>query len=215
MNKAAGSSQQEHPTSPAAKSTPESAGAPLSTADRRFLLHIARSTLDAVLAGRVRPHWETDSPSLLQRRAVFVTLREAASHDLRGCRGETAAHHALVDAVARMAIASAIDDPRFRPVTHDELSRLSIEISALTPMTPIEPDAIEVGTHGLMLIRGRHGGLLLPQVPLEYGWDRGTFLEFLCQKAGLPPGAWAAADAELFGFEAEVWGEDEIASEFN
>ncbi len=108
-----------------------------------------------------------------------------------------------------MAIASATDDPRFLPVTIDELPSLHIEISALTPMEPIHPDAVVVGRHGLMIFKGPRSGLLLPQVPLAYAWNREQYLDALCRKAGLPPGAWSDADVKLYAFEAEVWGEEE------
>ena len=108
-----------------------------------------------------------------------------------------------------MTIAAAVDDSRFVPVTVDELPSLHIEISALTPLAPIRPEEVVVGRHGLLIIRGRFSGLLLPQVPTRYGWDRNEFLAWLCRKAGLAKNDWKAEDAQLFGFEAESWCEDE------
>ena len=96
---------------------------------------------------------------------------------------------------------------RFAPVTLGELPHLRIEISALTPLRPIQPHEVVIGQHGLMIVKGVHTGLLLPQVPLEYDRDREEFLRAVCHKAGLPDDAWQARDAQLFGFAAEMWGE--------
>jgi AmmeMemoRadiSam system protein A len=146
---------------------------------------------------------------LLEPRATFVTLTVARSGELRGCRGEIAARHPLAESVIRMAIASATDDPRFPPVTAGEVPHLHIEISVLTPLEPIAPEAVEVGRHGLYLSLGGRAGLLLPQVPGDYGWSRKQFLAHTCRKAGLPDDAWRHPAAKLYGFECEVFGEEE------
>jgi AmmeMemoRadiSam system protein A len=179
----------------------------LSDIDKQRLLHLARETLEVYLGEGRLPDQSTDSPALLQSRAVFVTLRQRGSGELRGCRGECFARQSLIEAVVNMSIASATDDPRFYPVKPDEVPDLHIEISALTPLKPIEPAEVVVGRHGLMIVKGHHSGLLLPQVPEEQGWSREDFLEGLCRKAGLPQNAWKAHDAQLYGFECEVWGE--------
>jgi AmmeMemoRadiSam system protein A len=106
-------------------------------------------------------------------------------------------------------IASATTDPRFYPVHAEEVEDLHIEISALTPMKPIKPEEVVVGQHGLMISQGFYSGLLLPQVPLEQGWNHDQYLRGLCAKAGLSPNAWKSPDTRLYSFEAEVWGEDE------
>ncbi len=105
-------------------------------------------------------------------------------------------------------IASATADPRFTPVTADELPGLTIEISALDPLLPIEPRDIVLGRHGLMITGERGSALLLPQVALALDWDRREFLEKLCEKAGLDQDAWTAQDLRLYGFEADTWEED-------
>jgi AmmeMemoRadiSam system protein A len=110
--------------------------------------------------------------------------------------------------VSNNAISSATDDPRFPPVTAAEVPYLHIEISVLTPMRPIQPEQVEVGRHGLMITKGPNSGLLLPQVPVEWNWSREEFLDSVCRKAGLPPGTWRDADAELLSFECEVWSEE-------
>ena len=180
----------------------------LSADDKAELLRLAREALELYLREESFPVADSPSSAMAQPRATFVTLRDRATQDLRGCRGETVARQPLVESVMHMAVASATDDPRFPPVAADEVADLHIEISALTPMTPITPDEIEVGRHGLLIRKAGRSGLLLPQVPLPYGWNREQFLAALCQKAGLPDNAWRFADAELYGFECEVWEED-------
>lgn len=190
-----------------ARGTPMANSEELTSEDKETLLHVARQTLTEYLGTGKRPALSTQSPALLAPRATFVTLRVRQTDELRGCRGEIAARMPLIESVQNNAISSAVDDPRFMPVTADEVPRLHIEISVLTPMRPIQPQDVEVGRHGLMIAKGRHSGLLLPQVPVEQGWDRETFLQGLCHKAWLPDNAWKDKDAQLFGFEAIVFGE--------
>jgi AmmeMemoRadiSam system protein A len=180
----------------------------LSDEDKETLLHLARQTLvDFLEAGRT-PDCVTDSPALLEQRATFVTLTVRDTGDLRGCRGEVVARQQLIESVVNMAVASATDDPRFPPVTLAEVAGLHIEISMLTPLESIQPDDVVVGKHGLMISKGRLSGLLLPQVPVEWKWGREEFLDSVCRKAGLPSDTWSDPDAQLFGFECEVWGEE-------
>lgn len=181
----------------------------LSPEDKQTLLALARETLDTHLGGGRYPPHRTASPALLAPGAVFVTLRRRGTNELRGCRGEVVARRPLVEAVQRTVVASALDDPRFPPVTLDEIAELHIEISALTPLKPIRAEEVVVGRHGLMISQRGRAGLLLPQVPVEQGWDRLTFLRWTCWKAGLPEEAWTSPDAELKGFECVVWGETE------
>ena len=146
-------------------------------------------------------------PALLADGACFVTLWQGEHGSLRGCRGEVAAHQPLIRSVAHMALAAALDDPRFRPLTAAEVPGLLIEISVLTPLEPIKPEAVEIGRHGLLLARGSHRGLLLPEVAVEHHMDAETFLDALCWKAGLPDGAWRDPAAALWAFETEAWEE--------
>jgi AmmeMemoRadiSam system protein A len=106
-----------------------------------------------------------------------------------------------------MAVASATEDGRFDPVTEAELAGLRIEISALGPLEPIRPEDVEVGRHGLLISYGSRRGVLLPQVPVEQGWDRETFLAHTCWKAGLPEDTWRRPGVELLGFTATVFSE--------
>ncbi len=148
-----------------------------------------------------------DLPSLRAPGAAFVTLRVRATDDLRGCIGEMIARRPLIDAVRSMAVAAATRDTRFPRVQADELPSLRIEVSRLTPMVPISPQAVEVGRHGLLLRAGGRSGVLLPQVPTAWGWNLDQYLTALCAKAGLPDDAVSWQDAELLAFEAEVWAE--------
>jgi AmmeMemoRadiSam system protein A len=181
----------------------------LSQQDKHVLLTLARETLTAHLSGRGMPAYRAVSPALLAPRATFVTLRRKDNGELRGCRGERVARRPLIESVMHMTIASAVDDPRFEPVRLHEVPGLHIEISALTPPVPIRPEDVVVGRHGLTIIAGNAAGLLLPQVPTAYGWNREQFLRAVCEKAGLAPDAWQKSWVRLEAFEAEVWGEPE------
>ena len=109
-----------------------------------------------------------------------------------------------------MAAAAAPQDPRFPPLDATDLERAHIEISVLTPLEKVDaPDQIQVGVHGLFIKKEFYSGLLLPQVPVEWRWDRDTFLQQTCRKAGLPPDAWMDPKTEIFRFSAEVFGEEE------
>lgn len=148
-------------------------------------------------------------PPLDRPLGAFVTIHLGA--ELRGCLGRVTADWAVGRTVAHLAEAVADSDPRFHPVTRDELDQLLIEISLLTPEREAAADAVEVGRHGLIIESRGHRGLLLPQVAVEHGWDRTTFFRQACLKAGLPPDAWLA-DARLYVFEAEVFGEPPLVS---
>jgi uncharacterized protein len=181
------------------------------TADtKRTLLRLARAAVACKLAGGPPPAWDRNDPALASFGAAFVTFRQRATGELRGCRGELEARRPVAESVLEGATAAALRDPRFAPVTATELPTLDIEISVLTPMVPATPDDVEPGRHGVLIRDGARGGLLLPQVATEQRWDREQLLRGVCQKAGLPPDAWQRSpDAALFVFEAEVWGEDE------
>lgn len=113
----------------------------------------------------------------------------------------------LYRVVQEMAVSAATSDPRFPPLTAEELSQIRIEISILSPLRRItDPQQIEVGTHGLMIFKDGRQGVLLPQVPVEQGWNREQFLQGLCQKAGLPASCWREG-ATLYAFTASVFGE--------
>jgi AmmeMemoRadiSam system protein A len=133
---------------------------------------------------------------------AFVTLYKG--EELRGCLGHLEADRPLAQVVADMAVAAASDDPRFPPVSADEVQDLTIEISVLTEPRPARPEGVEVGRDGVIVRRGALQGVLLPQVATKYDWDRETLLTMACRKAGLPDLAWREGRAELLVFQAEV-----------
>ena len=180
----------------------------LSPEQRATLLGIARQSIEAVLEGR-RPEVEVSALDAELRRpsGAFVTLNER-SGELRGCIGSIEAVVPLAQAVASSAVNAAFRDPRFYPVTREELPNLHMEISVMSPIVIVDDvDAIEVGRDGLIISRGGRAGLLLPQVAAEYGWDRDTFLRQTCIKAGLTPESWRLPDCRIEKFSAEVFGE--------
>jgi AmmeMemoRadiSam system protein A len=185
-------------------------GARRSADAKRILLRLARAAVASRLAGAPSPAWDRDDPGLAALGAAFVTFRRRATGELRGCRGEVEARRPVAESVLEGAIAGALQDPRFAPVESAELPTLSIEISVLTPMVPATPEDVEPGRHGVLIRDRGRGGLFLPQVATEQGWNREQLLRGVCQKAGLPPDTWRhSRDATLFVFEADVWGEDE------
>jgi AmmeMemoRadiSam system protein A len=179
----------------------------LTSAEREELLRLARHSLEEHFAGRAPFAPEPTTPTLGENRGAFVTLHKLHGGDLRGCVGMMRSEESLARTVARMAVAAATEDGRFEPVTTDELSKVKIEISALGPMRPIRAEDVEIGRHGLLISHKGRRGVLLPQVPVEHDWDRETFLDHLCLKAGLLPGAWKEKGVELLSFTAEVFGE--------
>ena len=179
----------------------------LSEQARHALLGLARRAIETRLRGAPPPPLSAPGPELERPSGAFVTLRRRSDGELRGCVGYVEPMFPLAETVARSAVAAAVEDGRFDAVTLGELSSLSIDISVLGPAQPIEPDDVVVGTHGLILRCAGRGGLLLPQVATEHGWDRGQLLDHTCRKAGLPPGSWKRPDAELLAFTATVFGE--------
>ncbi len=174
-----------------------------STDERRWLLRLAHLSIRAAVTGKTLIIPEATA-HLKEPRGAFVTLHE--NRQLRGCIGMIAAIAALDETVRRMAQAAALEDSRFQPVRADELDSLQLEISVLSPMFEIAPENVVVGRHGLMISYGQQRGLLLPQVPVEWGWDRETFLAQTCRKAGLPMDQWKRG-AKLEAFTAEVFAE--------
>ena len=145
----------------------------LTKQDKDLLLRIARKSIEAGFAGGEVPRFETGSEALEERMGAFVTLKKRGR--LRGCIGFVEGKKSLYETVEEMAQAAAFRDPRFRPVKEDELGDLDIEISVLTPLRQIQDiSEIEVGRHGIYIVKGFHSGLLLPQVAMEYSWDRAT-----------------------------------------
>lgn len=158
----------------------------------------------------------TQSTELCEPCGAFVSLHR--NGELRGCIGLFISEKPLHETICDMAVAAAARDTRFMPISADELTELDIEISVLSPLECIDDvTKIEVGRHGVYIIKGYARGVLLPQVATQNGFDRETFLEQTCIKAGLALDEWKDAGAEIFVFEAEVFGHnndeetDEIA----
>jgi len=177
----------------------------LDKSSREELLHIARSSIEKYLKSRKFPSMKPKDKELLKKCGAFVTLNKDGN--LRGCIGYTQATMPLYETVSKAAISAATHDTRFKPVSEEELKEIQISISVLSPLKKIDDiKEIKVGTHGLV-IRNRGGaGLLLPQVATEEGWDRLTFLQHTCLKAGLPTDAWREG-ADILVFTADVFGE--------
>ncbi|MDR2050657.1 MAG: AmmeMemoRadiSam system protein A [Deltaproteobacteria bacterium] len=198
----------------------------LSAEDKEYLLCLARKSVEkhlrkAASAGLSGQSQEA-APAVENREGLgevlkkplgaFVSLHENGT--LRGCIGRLSGDAPLYLTVSRMAIAAAFHDARFPPVSPEELGRLHYEISVLGPITPC-PDAekIVIGRHGLIMKKGSRQGLLLPQVPVAWHWNREEFLRHTCNKANLPLEQWKEAwkegsDTELYWFEAVVFAED-------
>jgi AmmeMemoRadiSam system protein A len=173
--------------------------------DKEELLNIARRTVNEYVENGEVTKFKVESEVLKRKCGAFVTLKKK-NGALRGCIGRIVTEDPLFLVVRDMAIAAASQDYRFSPVGPDEVGDIEIEISVLTPMQKVSSaKEVEVGRDGLMIRRGYNSGLLLPQVPVEQGWDRETFLEHTCYKAGLPPDAWKSS--ELWKFQAIVFGE--------
>lgn len=177
----------------------------LTSEQGRALLGLARKAIENHFAGGGRLRLESPDPTFKEKRGAFVTLKIGG--ELRGCIGYPLPYKALDDAVAEMAVAAASQDYRFEPLTPEDLERTTIEISVLTVPKPVgSPDEVEVGRHGIVVSKGSRRGLLLPQVPGEYGWGREEFLRHGCLKAGLPPEEWKKG-ARIEVFEARVFSE--------
>lgn len=190
-----------------AKGVPEEAG--LTAEEKKELLRIARTSIEKALNKETPPKRPPLTPVLGEKRGAFVTLREHG--ELRGCIGYIQALKPLNEAVSDMALAAAFDDPRFTPLTKAEWSKVDIEISVLSPLRKVASyEEVVAGKHGVVIEMMGRSGVFLPQVATEEGWDRDTFLEYLClHKAGLPKEAYKSKQASLFVFTADVFSETE------
>jgi AmmeMemoRadiSam system protein A len=190
---------------------------------RRTLLLIAHEAILSVLERRPSPEAPPLAPGLSDPRGVFTTLYLRGGlpggpagdlgRQLRGCVGYAVPIAPLYRAVAETTRAAAFEDSRFLPVTKEEALELEVSLSVLSRLFPIHPEAVEVGRHGLVVSMGARRGLLLPQVAVEHGWDRETFLEQTCRKAGLPLDAWRKA-AAVEAFTAEVFSDADVELPF-
>lgn len=183
--------------------SPETAVQELSPEERQILLRLAHDSINSTLQHEEIPLHPPTS-HLAEPRGVFTSLY--LNGELRGCVGYVAATNSVYRAVAETARAAAFNDNRFLPVSKEEAPSLRIELSILSQPRPIDPEAIEIGRHGLLITHHGRRGLLLPQVAAERQWNATTFLEQTCRKAGLPPDAWRRG-ATIMTFTAEIFGE--------
>jgi AmmeMemoRadiSam system protein A len=180
--------------------------AEFSREDRHTLLRIAHESILGFFSKQSLPQ-APSSPQLLEPRGIFTTLYLGG--ELRGCVGYAIPVSPLYRAVADTARAAAFEDSRFQPVRRSEAEELRISLSVLSLLVRVEAAQIAIGRHGLVVSLGEHRGLLLPQVPVEHGWDRETFLAQTCRKAGLPFDAWRNG-AILEVFTAEIFGDAQV-----
>jgi AmmeMemoRadiSam system protein A len=170
-----------------------------------YLLDLARRTIQFYLEKSDPLKERSDDPLLLEKRGAFVTLK--VDDELRGCIGYPLPHKPLFQTIIDCAIAAATQDFRFVSIQKKELSRLNIEISVLTlPRKIKDVSEVKIGEHGIIISKGSHKGLLLPQVPLEWDWDLETYLNHGCLKAGLAEDEWKKG-AEIEIFSAQVFSE--------
>jgi uncharacterized protein len=185
--------------------TAQAAPLTFSPTQQTTLLKLARHAIACYLSTGETHSPDLPDPALRQPAGAFVTLRQRPDGvtpkpaRLRGCIGHVEGERPLLQVVADMAIKAATQDPRFPPVSLAELDDICLEISVLSPLEPLtDVNQIELGVHGLVIVSGWRRGLLLPQVPIQFGWTREEFLAGICRKASLEPDAWQTA--ELFTF---------------
>lgn len=178
----------------------------LTTEQGEYLLGLARQAIRHHLEDGSKPKIASKDKTLAEKRGVFVTL--TLGHTLRGCIGYPLPVKPLAEAVADMAVAAATADPRFEPLGVEELDSIRVEVSVLgRPRKVKGPAAVEVGKHGIIISKGFHKGLLLPQVPVEYHWDRDTFLSHGCLKAGMDEDEWKRG-VTIEVFTAQIFREE-------
>ena len=182
----------------------------LNKEQQKRLLEIAKQSLESYLKEGKILKFEEDDSLLNKPMGAFVTLKEHG--ELRGCIGVFEPDIPLYQVVAETVISSAINDPRFMPVTKEELPLLEYKISVLSPLKKVDSyKDVEIGKHGVKIVRGSRSGVFLPQVATENNWDRDTFLSILCtQKAGLSADCWKDEDTDLYVFTAQVFDEESV-----
>jgi AmmeMemoRadiSam system protein A len=178
---------------------------PLTRDQEKSLLRLARLAITLHLQEGTSPSMETDDATFKQKRGAFVSLK--VKDQLRGCIGNPIPLKPLFETIIDVAISAATKDFRFSPLDQKELYETKIEISVLSqPKLIKDISEIEVGKHGIIITRGLSRGLLLPQVPVEWGWDLETFLSHGCMKAGIEEDAWKK-EPQIEIFTAQVFSE--------
>ena len=185
----------------------------LTPEEGRTAVRLARSAIEKAVGGE-RMMLPALPPVFGEKRGVFVTIKRRGN--LRGCIGLPYPIKPLGDAILEAGVSAALEDPRFPPVSRSELADLDLEVTVLTLPRPLEcppqerPACVEVGKHGLIVSGLGTGGLLLPQVPTEYGWTSREFLDQTCIKAGLSPGCWRRGDVAVQTFEGQIFEEKAV-----
>ncbi|MEI6827856.1 MAG: AmmeMemoRadiSam system protein A [Desulfuromonadales bacterium] len=181
----------------------------LTEKEQKELLKIARATIVEYVTNRYIPDIVTTSPGLNLHSGCFVTIKKQGQ--LRGCIGNFVSEQPLYLLVQEMSISAATRDPRFYPMKREDLADFTIDISVLSPLTKAASrEEIQVGIHGIYIVKGSCRGVLLPQVATEYGWNRDQFLQHTCIKAGLPEDAWQE-ECDIYIFSALVFGEESVS----
>ncbi len=181
----------------------------LNEKQKKILLDIARKTIECTVTGQKLPEFNIDDKTLNAVCGAFVTIHK--NNNLRGCIGNVVGRGPLYRTVMQMAVEACSHDPRFSPVSENELGDIDIEISVLSPFEKItDIEKIEVGVHGIFIKKGFYQGLLLPQVATEYNWTRNEFLEHTCLKAGLGRNCYLDSKCEIYIFSATVFGEKDM-----
>lgn len=185
----------------------------------RFLVRLARQAIEQYVASGIVVEPPSTTPEKLKRPGMaFVTIERysGGGKELRGCIGFLQPIAPLVKTVINAAIAAATEDPRFPPLSKDELNTIVIEVSVLSvPKLVKSIDEIIIGRHGLWIYRGWRNGTLLPQVPVEYCWDRETFLAECCLKAGMDPDCWRDSKTRIYVYEGRVFYEKSPGGEID
>ncbi len=173
--------------------------------EQQELLKIARKTIIDYVTSRTMPTLASTAPGLNLHSGCFVTVKKKG--ELRGCIGNFVSEQPLYLLVQEMAVSAATRDPRFYPMKEPDLADFTLDISVLSPLVKAaSTEEIQVGQHGIYIIKGSHRGVLLPQVAIEYGWNRDQFLQHTCVKAGLPQDAWQG-ECDIYLFTAQVFGD--------
>lgn len=182
-----------------------------SNEEKKELLSLARSTIEKYLNDQTKIYPPTDNPQFMEKRGAFVTLHKDG--DLRGCIGYPLPIKPLLETIVDNAVSAAAEDYRFNPVTPNELKDIDIEISILTvPEAVASYKDVVVGRDGIIISKGFNKGLLLPQVPVEQGWDLDQYISYGCMKAGLSADEWKKPGKSIVcieTFQAIVFGEKE------
>ena len=180
----------------------------LNEEEQTLLLKIARESITAKANDEELPSYEITSPILNDKRGAFVTLHKDGN--LRGCIGRFITDEPLYIIIQKMAIQSAFQDYRFLPVQAEEIDNLHIEISVLSPLKKVKSvDEVELGKHGIYIMKDGRRGCYLPQVADDTGWSKEEFLSHCCKdKAGLPEDAWKDEETDIYIFTAQIFEED-------